>query len=139
MIFSALNRLAKSNPTLARGGGYLLGYLAASPLRHPFAALAALSIGGEYLKRKREAAAMTAARLAAITTAKMDPACRDPRSAECLDHARANAVRAGMSAMGNAPADDRDVPHLLWRFAFRFVLLLVVLFVALYIGGILTR
>ena len=98
-MWGSINRLAKANPTLARGGGFLVGYLAASPLKHPFMALAALATGGEYLRRKREAEAMDAARNAALMVGKTDPACRDPKSADCLDHARAAAVNAGAAAL----------------------------------------
>ena len=100
MIGYALNRLAKGHKVAASAGGALLGYMAASPFRHPFAALAALGIGSEYLERKKEANAMAEARKAALMTGTVDKACRaDPHSAECVEHVKTAAVASGQAAM----------------------------------------
>jgi hypothetical protein len=99
MMWNTINRVAATHKGIARAGGFLMGYLAASPLKHPFMALAALASGGEYLRRKREAEAMDAARNAALIVGETDPACRDPKSADCLDHARAAAVNAGTAVL----------------------------------------
>lgn len=103
MMWNTINRVASAHKGIARAGGFLMGYLAASPLKHPFMALAALATGGEYLKRKREAEATDAARQAAVASYRD---CHDTPE-KCEADAKAAAVQAGLDAMHG---DRRTLP-----------------------------
>lgn len=96
MPYSPFLRTLARNRTLAAGGGFLLARAALAG--NLFAQLGALWTLGAYQEAKQDKATM-AARLAAIQVGKTDPACRDPRSPKCLDHAKAAAVQAGTAAM----------------------------------------
>lgn len=136
-MWSRINNIARRNKPLGFAAGGILGWFAWS---RPFAAIASLGILSEWVRRKKEAQAMKAARLAAITTGKNDAACvADIHSAECAEHVKAVAIKAGQTAMGNAPVDDRDVERPLWRFAGRFVVILIAIFAVTYFIGVLTR
>ena len=112
MMINSINKLAKANPTLARAGGFLLGYLAASPFKHPFAALTTLGLFGEYFRQKKIDTAEQAARDAAIEVGKTDPACRNLSSPTCVAHAKAAAIAAGEAAMG--PRRTMSWPVIVW-------------------------
>ena len=86
------------HPVLSAGAGALIGYHAAAGSL--FAGLLAAGTIGAYASAKRMAAAKEAARAAAVTTAKTDPACvADPASPDCLDRAKAAAIAAGQRVM----------------------------------------
>ena len=103
MPYSAFLRTLSRNKALASAGGFLLGRAAIGG--NLFAQLASLWTIGQYQDAKADKA-RAAARLAAVQTGKTDPACADPNSPECIDHAKAAAVQAGVNAM----RDDRRLP-----------------------------
>jgi hypothetical protein len=104
-MFGYINRIASAHKGIASGAGFLMGYLAASPLKHPFMALAALATGGEYIKRKREAEAMDAARGAAIASYQ---GCMAQHGENCEAEAKQAAIRVGFAKMqGRKPGKLR--------------------------------
>lgn len=96
-FYGSVLRSLSRNRAIASGAGFLLARAAFKG--NVFAQLASLWLGSEYLEQRKQDNARAAARLAAIQVGKNDPACRDPQSAECLDHAKSAAIAAGVSAM----------------------------------------
>jgi hypothetical protein len=83
--------LLKRHPVLSSAGGFALGWSAMAG--NLWAILASLGAVAAY----RDEQATEAARAAAIECGKTDPACvQDIQSPECIDHAKAAAVAAGL-------------------------------------------
>ncbi|HUI12990.1 MAG TPA: hypothetical protein VL048_05915 [Xanthobacteraceae bacterium] len=122
MPYSAFLRALSRNKALASAGGFLLGRAAIGG--NLFAQLASLWTIGQYQDAKADKA-RAAARLAAVQTGKTDPACADPNSPECIDHAKAAAVQAGVNAM----RDDRRLSRpVAWLLAFAVFCGMLVIF-----------
>lgn len=124
MPYGSFLRTLARNRTLARTGGFLLGHAAVGG--NLFAQLASLWTIGKYQEAKQDNAAM-AARLAAIQTGKTDPACTDPNSPECIDHAKVAAIEAGRAAL-RGPRTRTLRPAVAWLLAFAVFIGMLVIF-----------